>query len=243
MVGVQFLRRPFENGGFGFTLLPKQMWGTTSGSAYRMQDSDDSGPEREASADALSDDTEDLELQRALEASADLQNEVESRRAEAIERLKSVADRYKATVHPVQADGNCQFRALAFDLYGSEDGHEQLRAAVIAQLKATPQRYQEFVHEPYSEYIARMERQGQWGDNVTLQAASDVLCCMIRVFTDRLGDDAGECILVHPAQTDATEGLLTKPLWSVQKTLSVAFTTEVHYDAAPVQRVPPIIGL
>lgn len=258
MVGVQFLRRPFESGGFGFTLLSKQMWGT-SGIAYRMQeDGELARPEREISASststeaaevnisnysmitalAPSDMEEDWELQRALEASAELHREVERARAKAIDRLRLVADRYRATVHPVQADGNCQFRALAFDLYGDEDAHEELRARVIAQLKAAPQRYMQFVHEPYSDYIARMARDGQWGDNVTLQAASDVLRCVIRVFTDRVDDnatDAGDCILVHPTEASSTEGLLQRPLWSVTKPLCVAFTTEVHYDAAEVQ--------
>jgi len=165
----------------------------------------------------------DPELQQALRESAEsasLTSAKEVSAAEARERLEHVMNLYHAKAQPVQADGNCQFRALSRQLYGDEDFHATLRARVIEQLEAKPERYADFVHEPFADYVKRMACNGEWGDNVTLQAASDLLCTDIHLLTDQPG---GECIQVHPA-----EHVCSKE----QKPLCLTFLTEVHYDAA-----------
>merc|ERR1712062_342682 len=96
---------------------------------------------------------------------------------------------------PVQADGNCQFRALSKQMYGDEDHHGDLRVRVVKQLEAAPQRYENFVYEPFVDYVNRMACDGEWGDNVTLQAASDALGTDIHILTDVTG---GEHIVVYP---------------------------------------------
>lgn len=170
---------------------------------------------------------DDPELQRVLSLSGEMQLAIDIERAKARERLSRVADRYQATVHPVLADGNCQFRALSVDLYGDEDSHVALRARVVQQLRTCPSRYMPFVQEPYDEYVTRMACDGQWGDNITLQAASDALICEIQILTDTPG---AESITLHPRQF--AEGLVNKPLWSVLRPICVTYMTEVHYDAA-----------
>lgn len=165
----------------------------------------------------------DPELQQALRESAEtasLTSAKEVSAAEARERLEHVMNLYHAKAQPVQADGNCQFRALSRQLYGDEGFHATLRARVIEQLETNPERYADFVHEPFADYIKRMACNGEWGDNVTLQAASDLLCTDIHLLTDQPG---GECIQVHPA-----EHVCSKE----QKPLCLTFLTEVHYDAA-----------
>merc|ERR1712232_837272 len=106
-------------------------------------------------------------------------------------RLQRVMDLYNASAKPVQGDGNCQFRALSLQLDGTEDNHAQLRARIVEQLGKESERYKDFVHEAYPDYLKRMAQSGQWGDNVTLQAASDMLGVDIRVLTDQPG---AECI-------------------------------------------------
>merc|ERR1712187_877772 len=134
--------------------------------------------------------------------------------------LQHVLDLYHAKAKPVQADGNCQFRALSQQMYGDENYHGDLRARVIEQLESTPERYEDFVLEPYADYVKRMARHGEWGDNVTLQAASDVLGTDIHILTDVTG---AEHIEVHP---------IPKVFSTSQKALCLTFLTEVHYDAA-----------
>lgn len=159
------------------------------------------------------------DLQKALLESAKMYEEQESSVAEARSRLQSVMDKYNVKSSPIQADGNCQFRALAQQLYGDESQHHVIRAAVIKQLEATPERYADFVHEAYADYLKRMGRDGEWGDNVTLQAASDALASDVHILTDQPG---AEHLQVH--SNGKVDGSTHKSLW-------LSFLAEVHYEA------------
>lgn len=185
-----------------------------------QRDLHDSAPARHE-PDHPQTNSEDSELEQALAVSASLQNAKEVSAAAARERLKHVMELYQATTDPVKADGNCQFRALSHQLYGDEDHHSSLRARVVRQLQERPQLYLGFVHESYSEYVKRMACDGEWGDNVTLQAASDALCAVIHVLTDVPG---AECVEVCPIQK----------MRGSHKPLCLTFLTEVHYDSAQV---------
>lgn len=163
----------------------------------------------------------DPELQWALLVSAS-EKDAGAAVADARERLKHVMELYRARAVPVRGDGNCQFRALAQQLYHDEDHHGAARARVLQQLKATPDRYMQFVDEPFSRYLERLACNGEWGDNVTLQAASDAFGVQIQVFTDMPEAPLVEVCpvggAIHPAQ----------------KPLCLTFLTEIHYDAAQV---------
>jgi len=179
------------------------------------------------------DSSDDRELHEALIASATLFAKIENQRAEAQKRLMQVVALYRAHVHPVQADGNCQFRAISFALYGNEEHHADLRGQVVDQMRKMPKDYAQFVYEPYHDYVARMARDGEWGDNVTLQAASDVLDCRMQVLTDVPGS---ESVMVYPKNLRSTEGLVQQPLRSLRESICLTFLTEHHYDAAIVDR-------
>lgn len=163
------------------------------------------------------------ELQLALRESQELQQAVERSAAESRTRLAKVLDLYQLRLRPVQADGNCQFRALAVQLYGDESHHAALRARVVQQLRQRPDRYEGYMYGTYENYLEEMTRDGHWGDNVTLQAASDLLNREIQVLTDQPGSSLLE--LKPEARSDACEGT------PQQGALCLAFLTEVHYDA------------
>lgn len=175
-------------------------------------------------------DLDDEDLRRALIDSAEIFQSLEEERASARERLMCAASLHRAQVIPVQADGNCQFRALSFALYGTEDSHGELRVKVVEQLKTMENEYAQFVHEAYGDYLQRMARDGEWGDNVTLQAASDAMGCRIQVLTD---EPDGQCLMINPKQLRLPT-LLQQPLWSLPKPVCLAFVTERHYDAAVI---------
>ena len=73
----------------------------------------------------------------------------------------------------IEADGNCQFRALADQLFGDQECYAECRAAAINQLRSEPDRYREFITEDWETYVSRIENDREWGDNITLQAAAD----------------------------------------------------------------------
>ena len=83
----------------------------------------------------------------------------------------------------IDADGNCQFRALADQLFGDQECYAECRAAAINQLRSEPDRYREFITEDWETYVSRMENDGEWGDNITLQAAADYYEVTAHVFS------------------------------------------------------------
>lgn len=83
-------------------------------------------------------------------------------------------------------DGNCQFRALAHQLFGSQDHHAHVRAEVCQFLVAHRATLFEFLFESpaaFDSYVAQMRCLRVWGDELTLRAASDAFNCAIHVLT------------------------------------------------------------
>lgn len=131
-------------------------------------------------------------------------------------RLSELLKKHGVRERPVRADGNCQFRALADQLYASEEHHAAVREQVIAQLRQASDRYCGFVPGRFDDYVAEMARDCTWGDHVTLQAAADALGVRINLITDYLTD---AFIEVLPTQQKSS------------KVLTLCFWSEVHYNS------------
>ena len=86
--------------------------------------------------------------------------------------------------YEVLGDGSCQFRALAYELYGDQKCHADVRAVIVAYLEDRADDYSQFVNdETWPEYLVRMSKQDTWGDHLTLQACSDVYNVQINLIT------------------------------------------------------------
>ncbi|TVU32741.1 hypothetical protein EJB05_24497, partial [Eragrostis curvula] len=80
---------------------------------------------------------------------------------------------YGLAEYQIEGDGNCQFRALADQIFRNPDYHKHVRKAVVKQLKEFKKHYEGYVPMEYKVYLKKMKRSGEWGDHVTLQAAAD----------------------------------------------------------------------
>merc|ERR1719356_79434 len=90
------------------------------------------------------------------------------------ERLRERLRHYGVEERAIVGDGNCQFASAADQLFGSPARHPEVRAAAVAQLQAEPERYRPFVAgRDFQGYTTAMGRDGEWGDNVSLQAIAD----------------------------------------------------------------------
>ncbi|MCD7446697.1 OVARIAN TUMOR DOMAIN-containing deubiquitinating enzyme 9 [Datura stramonium] len=67
-------------------------------------------------------------------------------------------------------DVKAKFRALSDQFYRTPEHHKFVRQQVVNQLKSCPEIYDGYVPMAYHDYL---NKDGQWGDHVTLQAASD----------------------------------------------------------------------
>eukprot|EP00850_Spirogloea_muscicola_P001619 SM000006S19384 [mRNA] locus=s6:393609:395719:- [translate_table: standard] len=116
----------------------------------------------------------------------------------------------------IPGDGNCQFRALSDQLYGSPEHHKFVRKAIVTEMKNHPERYSEHVPGKFSDYVKKMGKSGEWGDHVTLQAAADhwgVKVSLVTSFKD-------QCFVeISPrlAQSD-------HEIW-------LSFWAEIHYNS------------
>jgi len=123
---------------------------------------------------------------------------------------------YGLAEYQIEGDGNCQFRALADQIFRNPDYHKHVRKAVVKQLKEFRKHYEGYVPMEYKVYLKKMKRSGEWGDHVTLQAAADrfsAKICLLTSFRDTC--------LVEIIPRDATP---IRELW-------LSFWCEVHYNS------------
>eukprot|EP00727_Mastigamoeba_balamuthi_P003245 m51a1_g12918 hypothetical protein (201) ;mRNA; f:2085-2913 len=77
-------------------------------------------------------------------------------------------------IRDVAGDGNCLFRSLADQLHGDAGRHAEVRAAVVDHIEGHRGDFEPFVEDDvaFGDYVAGMRRQGTWGGNLEIQAAS-----------------------------------------------------------------------
>ncbi|CAN7046944.1 unnamed protein product [Brassica oleracea var. botrytis] len=100
----------------------------------------------------------------------------------------------------MEGDGNCQFRALADQLFRNPDYHKHVRKHIVKQVLSENHSATLFlVHKfrvatkgyvpmKYRHYTRKMKKPGEWGDHVTLQAAADrfeVKICLVTSFREQ----------------------------------------------------------
>ncbi|CAI9090194.1 OLC1v1024919C2 [Oldenlandia corymbosa var. corymbosa] len=103
------------------------------------------------------------------------------------ERLSERLATYGLAELQIEGDGNCQFRALADQLFRNPDYHKYVRKKVVKQLKRFRKLYESYVPMRYKDYLKKMKKLGEWGDHVTLQAAADQFeakICLVTSFRD-----------------------------------------------------------
>jgi len=83
-------------------------------------------------------------------------------------------------VYNVLPDGNCMFRALSHQLYGSDEHHLHVRTMLLEVIQSNSITYQPYWIEDmpwgkvtFSEHLQRLACAGSWGTQVELQAISD----------------------------------------------------------------------
>ncbi|XP_044508238.1 OVARIAN TUMOR DOMAIN-containing deubiquitinating enzyme 11 isoform X1 [Mangifera indica] len=132
------------------------------------------------------------------------------------ERLSERLATYGLVELQIEGDGNCQFRALADQLFRNPDYHKHVRKEIIKQLKHFRKLYEGYVPMNYKSYLKKMKKSGEWGDHVTLQAAADrfgAKICLVTSFRDTY------YIEIIPKDTKPT-----RELW-------LSFWSEVHYNS------------
>jgi hypothetical protein len=161
----------------------------------------------------------DENARRKAAKRAQKQQKQQRARPETTASARATLKRLGLRVKSVEPDGNCQFRAIADQLYGAPDRYREVRALAIAELEKGAELYSGFVtdDEPWTDYVARMRDESEWGDNLTLMA---------------LAAAAALRVIVH--QNDATlpRYELVAHHGAVRRTVHVLFDGGLeHYDS------------
>ena len=90
---------------------------------------------------------------------------------------------------PIEGDGNCFFRSVAYVLSGRENDHRKIRLAVVKHMRAKSEIYQPFLragYESVEQYItqSRMWYVRTWATELEILASSDLLGHDICIFSD-----------------------------------------------------------
>ena len=132
------------------------------------------------------------------------------------DRLDNRLAAYGLKEKKVRGDGNCQFRALADQLFGDQERHAECRAVVMNQLRAESEHYSVFVPEDWGAYVSEMSRDSAWGDHITLQAAADAY-------------GVGMCVISSYKDNFVIE--IVPRVRRSERILWISFWAEVHYNS------------
>ncbi|XP_078383037.1 uncharacterized protein LOC144665645 [Oculina patagonica] len=121
--------------------------------------------------------------------------------------------------------GDCFFRAVSHQLYGTAAYHSQVRAVGIEHLRNHPEHFIESnVEYSWLEYLNNMSRQGTWCDNLIIQAVANALNCTI--YITESAENFAESNIIHPADTRE------RP----RTTIYIGHLDEIHYvSTAPTE--------
>ena len=92
-------------------------------------------------------------------------------------RLQARLARLQIEEDEMVDDGNCLFRAVSHQIYGSQKFHLHVRSECIRQLSQARHEYCGIyfeTKEDFEEYVGYMAKPGTWGDEVALKAISDI---------------------------------------------------------------------
>lgn len=116
-------------------------------------------------------------------------------------------------------DGNCQFRAVSQELFGTQQHHATVRAEVVAHMRRQEAEYRSLFDEgEWRTYVAQMARDGEWGDELTLKAAADAFQVKIHVVTST---NNNWYLMYQPDKTDRKMG----------RELFLTYIAPIHYNA------------
>ena len=88
-------------------------------------------------------------------------------------KLKEMLAEYGLSIRPVAPDGNCLFRAFAFQHCGDEDRHGEYRETCCDYLSSHSADFAHFHDndsEPFEDYLEKMKEDATWGSQMELSA-------------------------------------------------------------------------
>ena len=86
----------------------------------------------------------------------------------------------------IKGDGNCLYRCVALQVYGSDNLHQRVREETMNYMQKHASHYSQFVSnlEGWENYLKRNRRLGAFGGNLEIQAISELYNRPIQIFEE-----------------------------------------------------------
>jgi hypothetical protein len=117
--------------------------------------------------------------------------------SELLFRLSERLARKNLKPYDVGGSGDCFFKSVSHQLFGTPDRHLEIRLAGVNHLTTYPEYYIEFnVHDSWLDYLRMMSKLGTWCDHIIIQAVANAFTCIIDITESAIGFE--ETTLVRP---------------------------------------------
>ena len=132
----------------------------------------------------------------------------------------------------MEGDGNCQFRALADQLFGHQKHHAVTRQAAVEQMRRNADFFGMYFEDAleFAAYLKDMARSRTWGDELTLRAAVEAYGCSAHVITS----EPANWYLVYQPESEPLRSLpLPKDAAAPRcgKEVFISYISPIHYNA------------
>ena len=101
------------------------------------------------------------------------------------EKIKDNLEKLNFFIKQMGGDGNCMFRAVSDQIYGNEEYHGIIREKCMKYLLIERQFFSQFIEggdKEFDNYINMKSKSGVWGDDVELQAISEIYNRPIEIY-------------------------------------------------------------
>ena len=88
------------------------------------------------------------------------------------------------TMNVVSGDGNCMFRAVSDQVYGTDKHYAILRQKCMDYIELLKSFFEPYIDEDFDKYIKRMREDKTWGDDIELEALSELYSRPIEIFNE-----------------------------------------------------------
>ena len=85
-------------------------------------------------------------------------------------------------IKEVKGDGNCLFRAVSDQVYGTDQYYELLREKCMDYLVIMRRFFEPYIGENFDEYIKEKRKNQTWGDDIELEALSEIYSRPVEIY-------------------------------------------------------------
>lgn len=158
------------------------------------------------------------------------------------ERMANRLQKYRMREKNISPDGNCQMRAIADQLFGDQEKHNEVRRNVVQWLQSNEKfpvdetgstTLSEFLDRDqfptWRHYCDYMARDRAWGDHMTLLAAAQVYHARIWVLSNVDSDDSQCVSVINPIPSPAS--LRGNAKTNQVRDVRLSHWAELHYNS------------